>query len=74
MAKIVLVFPVGSVENERIFSTMNIVKDELRNCLGENQLNVCVRMFRSHHNHKSFPVREAMKKFLVAKKRSNTTV
>lgn len=41
MAKIVLVFPVGSVENERIFSTMNIVKDELRNCLGENHLNVC---------------------------------
>lgn len=47
MAKIVLVFPVGSVGNERIFSTMNIVKDVLRNPLGESHLNVCVRMSRS---------------------------
>lgn len=42
LAKIAIVMVGGSIEDERVFSTMNFVKDKLRNCLSE--LELCVRL------------------------------
>jgi hypothetical protein len=43
VVKMILVMPHGSVENERQFSNMNIIKDEGRSRLGQIHLNAAAR-------------------------------
>ena len=46
LVKIMLLAPSGSVENERSFSDMIILKDDKRNSLGEQHLNDSMRAWR----------------------------
>ena len=55
-----LLIPVGSVENERCFSLMNLLKSDLRNRLGEDHLNCCVRVKRCRFGLNDFPFNEAL--------------
>jgi hypothetical protein len=52
--KISLVFPIGSVDNERRFSLMNLIYDSLRNRLQTDHVNTCVRIASSSHTYKTF--------------------
>ena len=61
LAKIALVTPIGSVENERSFSLMNYVKNERRNRMGCEVLNAICRIKRSGYTIKSFPYEETIK-------------
>ena len=63
LAHVLLCLPVGSVENERAFSLMNLVKSPVRNKLQEEHLNVCCRLKRSAHTLQSFPFAAAAKIF-----------
>ena len=47
LAKIMLIIPVGSVENERQFSAMNFIIYARRNVLKEQHLNASCRIRRS---------------------------
>lgn len=49
LVKLVATFPIGSVENERRFSLMNLIHDELRNSLKPKHLNTCMRIAASKH-------------------------
>jgi hypothetical protein len=51
--KISLVFPIGSVNNERRFTLMNLMYDSLRNRLQTDHLNTCVRISSSSHAYKT---------------------
>ena len=42
VAEIFMVLPVGSVENERLFLQMELVKDDLRASLGDEHLNTAL--------------------------------
>jgi hypothetical protein len=42
LLKLVLVLPVATASVERIFSTMNYVKNKLRNKMGDQYLNDCL--------------------------------
>jgi hypothetical protein len=69
LALIAGVFPIGSVECERRFSTMNLVATALRNRLLPEHLNVCVRIAASEHAYKTFDVVAAHKRWLDKKTR-----
>ena len=60
LARIAFSFPSTSVENERDFSFMNLNKSELRNRLGEINLNAVARLVRSGYSVSSFPYKEAL--------------
>jgi hypothetical protein len=45
LLKLVLVLPVATASVERIFSTMNYVKNKLRNKMGDQYLNDCLVTF-----------------------------
>lgn len=55
IAHIVLSLPASSVECERAFSLMSLVKDARRNRLLDAHLNACMRFGRSRFNLSSFP-------------------
>jgi hypothetical protein len=55
LAKIMLCMPVTSVENERSFSLMNLLKDEKRNRMGSELLNCLSRIKSSSYSTNSFP-------------------
>jgi len=70
LADIALVQVPGSVEEERLFSKLNFIKDERRNRLDEEHLNACLmlatqRMFEFEQ----FPFMTAITKWSDAKKR-----
>lgn len=69
LAEILLCIPIGSVQNERAFSQMNLIKSDLRNSLGPKHLNACMRARRSKHTVKTLPVERVVKLFLAKKKR-----
>ena len=48
------------MENERDFSFMNLNKSELRNRLGERNLNAIARLVKSGYTIKSFPYKNAL--------------
>jgi hypothetical protein len=50
LARLLMAFPIGSVENERPFSLMNLVHTTLRNRLDETHLNCCVRVAANKQN------------------------
>jgi hypothetical protein len=55
LAQIMLLIIVGSVENERVFSCLNLTKNPSRNKLDENHLNVCVRAKKCKWGISNFP-------------------
>jgi hypothetical protein len=66
LARIMLCMPVTSVENERQFSLMNLLKDEKRNRLGSRVLNCLTRIKRSPYQVKTFPYEALLKEWLKA--------
>ena len=64
--------PMGSVENERRFSSMNLAKTPLRNRLGTKHLNVALRIAGSEFPVESFPYAAAFKKWKAAYARRGT--
>ena len=61
LAKIALVMPIGSVENERQFSLTNYTKNESRNRMGPEVLNAICRIKRSSYSVDLFPYRETIR-------------
>lgn len=61
LAQLVLVMVGGSVENERTFSTLTHVKNDLRNRLEVDHLNICLRLFStsSMYTYSTFPYARA---------------
>ena len=60
----------GSVEEERVFSTLNYIKDERRNRLDERHLNVSLVLASQRlWSLKEFPFERAIKKWAAAKGR-----
>lgn len=57
--KISAVFPIGSIENERRFSLMNLIHTTLRNRLLTPHLNTCMRIAASEHTWGTFDVQAA---------------
>ena len=45
LLKLVLVLPVATASVERVFSAMSLVKNKLRNSLGDDLLNYCLVTF-----------------------------
>lgn len=64
-----LVIPIGSMENERVFYAMNYIKDKKCNCIGPKHLNVCVRVKQLSYTMHSFPHLVALAKWEAAKER-----
>ena len=67
LAELALVMVPGSVEAERIFSTMTFIKDDnLRNRL-TTHLSLCTRIYRQHtYTLANFPYAEAIKAWRAA--------
>jgi len=63
-----LVMSPGSVEDERVFSSMKFLKDSLRNKLSTH-LALCMRLYRSHHTAESFPYTQAIAEWRKRKNR-----
>jgi hypothetical protein len=69
LAQIFMCIPIGSVQNERAFSQMNLIKSDLRNSLKEKHLNVAMRVRRSNHTLATLPVERIVQKWLDDKSR-----
>lgn len=69
LARLYATLPSGSVDNERSFSIMNIVKNALRNRLGTPHLNASMRNFRSSYTYLTFPYEEVYAHFIARKER-----
>jgi hypothetical protein len=54
LAELYLSIPMGSVENERVFSGMNYLESTQRNRLLSPHLNICARVFTAKPRLKSF--------------------
>ena len=48
----------GSVEDERVFSSLSFIKNNLRNRLEKN-LDTCLRLYTTKHDLSTFPFEEA---------------
>ena len=67
LAELAFVMVPGSVEDERLFSAMNFIKNELRNRLKNPHLTAAVRLFFSRQfTVKTFPYMEALKAWRAA--------
>jgi len=73
LAIIMLIMPVSSVPAERLFSSMNYIKNNRRNRLGELHLNTMVRLFLSRYEINGFPYGKALDIFFDGKARRGTT-
>ncbi|BDA46927.1 hypothetical protein COCOBI_09-3800 [Coccomyxa sp. Obi] len=62
--------PTGSVENERSFSDMNYLKDDKRNCLGEQHLNASMRGWRCRFTIENFPYEVALALWMAPSRRN----
>ena len=76
LTSIAMVFPIGSVENERVFSMMNFLKDDWRNRMGPELLMRSMRLINalcwikfSGYTVKSFPYEAALAVWNKAKRR-----
>jgi hypothetical protein len=59
LAEIAITTVLGSVEDERIFSSLKFIKSRLRNCL-EGNLDTVVKVFsKGYYNLESFPYTDA---------------
>lgn len=69
VAQMAITLVLGSIEDERAFSTVGFVKGKLRNKLGEH-LPLCVQMFtQKFYGLKSFPYSEAVQVWKAMKHR-----
>ncbi|KAG0595418.1 hypothetical protein M758_UG165000 [Ceratodon purpureus] len=69
VSKMAMTIVLGSVEDERAFSTIGFIKDKLRNKLGEH-LPLCVQMFtQKFYTFKNFPYTEAVQTWRANKHR-----
>ena len=59
LARLEMTIPIGSVKNERDFSSMNYIKDPTRNRLETPHLNVCLRIADSPRTHSDLPYHRA---------------
>ena len=50
LLKLALVLPVAIVSVERTFSAMNIIKNRLHNCIGDEWLNDCLVTYIEYEN------------------------
>ncbi|KAJ9514935.1 hypothetical protein QJQ45_002736 [Haematococcus lacustris] len=67
LAELAMVMVPGSGEEERMFSAMAYLKDDTRNRLNEEHLNVCARAFHTvTHGVSDFPYHEAIGVWLDA--------
>ena len=70
LAELAMVMVPGSVENERMFSTLKYIRNPQRNKLQAQHLTCCARGFRSSaFSVENFPYPEAIMEWLSAKKR-----
>ena len=70
LAEISIVLVAGSVEDERRFSNLKWLKNELRNHLGEEHCELVVRMFVQYaYNMKTFPYESVLASWVAAKSR-----
>jgi hypothetical protein len=67
-------FPITSVENERQFSLMNLVKNKFRNRMGEKLLNAICRIKRCSYTVENFPFGEAQKNWARQKSRRGASL
>eukprot|EP00887_Chlorella_sp_A99_P000378 scaffold13.g378.t1 len=63
------VIPIGSVECERAFHKMNLINTELCNSLGDEHLEVCMRLGSSRFTYQNYPRERAMQLWRDAKER-----
>jgi len=69
IAHIGLVHVPGSVEEERLFSKLAYIRDERRNHLEEEHLNVCLQLATQSWEFQQFPILVAVQKWIYAKPR-----
>jgi hypothetical protein len=69
LAIIMLIMPASSAQAERLFSSMNFIKNDHRNRLGEEHLNHTIRLFTSKYDMDDFPFETALEIFLSRKDR-----
>lgn len=69
LAHLVLSLPIGSVECERVFSHMNLLKSSIRNLMGEDYLNMSMRVATCDHSAKSFNFNHALRIWKASKQR-----
>ena len=70
LAEISIVLVAGSAEDERRFSNLKWLKNELRNRLGEEHCELVVRMFVQYaYNMKTFPYESVLASWVAAKSR-----
>lgn len=58
-----------SVECERAFHKMNLINTELRNSLGDEHLEVCMRLGSSRFTYQNYPRERAMQLWRDGKER-----
>lgn len=71
LARLYATLPSGSVDNERGFSIMNLLKNNLRNRLGTDHLNASTRNLRSSYTYLTFPYDKIYTEFVARKERRN---
>jgi hypothetical protein len=69
LAQLYMTIPIGSVDNERRFSRMKLVKTAVRNRLETPHLNTCMQVSSSHFTQYDYPYRAAHKIWQDAKDR-----
>jgi hypothetical protein len=69
LAQIMLVSPATSVDNERQFSLMKLLKSPIRNRMGPEMLNSLCRIKRSGITVQEFPYKECLEEWLKRKNR-----
>ena len=74
LASVMLVIPVGSVQNERAFSQMNLIQNDLRNRLKEQHLNVAMRCCRSLVEVEALPIARCLSIFRETTRRGYSRV
>jgi hypothetical protein len=67
LAELVATIPIGSVADERLFSTLSFCKNKIRNRLKNDHLNIVVRGFQQQiYSFATFPLRKAVEDWLVS--------
>lgn len=69
LGSIMLVIPVGSVQNETAFSQMKLIQIDIRNRLKEVHLNVAMMIRRTAHDLDSLPLPRCLSKFNAMERR-----
>lgn len=75
LARYALSLPIGSVENERLFSRMALIKTDLRNRMSDEHLDMCLRVATcTEISYKEFPCDAIVEQFTTRKRRRGMDV